>query len=79
MSKKSESTRPAEADKLEHDDPALQGEGNYTAARRVRESQKKFIDDGKVAPAARDAAPVDAAEERELREAEKAGLARAKR
>ncbi|HLL11160.1 MAG TPA: hypothetical protein VK570_08880 [Rubrivivax sp.] len=61
------------------DDPALQGEGNYTAARRHRESLENFIESGQVEDAARDAEPQSTAEERELQEAEEAGRERAKK
>lgn len=60
-------------------DPALQGEGNYTAARRHRESVENFVDSGKVEDAARDAAPQDPTEQREMQQAEEAGRARAKK
>lgn len=63
----------------DRDDPALQGEGNYTAARRHRESAEQFVDSGKVEEAARDAAPQDPAEQREMQQAEEAGRARAKK
>jgi len=58
---------------------AVEGEGNYTAARRHRQSVEQFVDDGKVEPAARDAAPDSAAEAEQLRSAEEAGRAHAKR
>lgn len=61
------------------DDPALQGEGNYAAARRHRESVEQFIDAGKVQSAAQNAAPADAAEAEELRAAEEEGKSHAKR
>lgn len=61
------------------DDPALQGEGNYTAARRHRESAENFVDSGKVEEAARDAAPQDPTEQREMQQAEEAGRARARK
>ena len=61
------------------DDPALQGEGNDTAARRHRESVEQFIDAGKVQSAAQNAAPADAAEAEELRAAEEEGKSHAKR
>ena len=61
------------------DDPALQGEGNYAAARRHRESVEQFIDAGKVQTAAENAAPADAAEAEELRAAEEEGKSHAKR
>lgn len=60
-------------------DPALQGEGNCTAARRHRESVKDFIGSGRVEDAARKAAPDDAAEARELKQAEEAGLSHARK
>jgi hypothetical protein len=60
-------------------DPALQGEGNYTAARRHRKSVEDFVDAGKVDAAAHDAAPDDAKQARELQEAEQAGRARARK
>ena len=61
------------------DDPALQGEGNYAAARRHRESVEQFIDAGKVQSAAENAAPADAAEAEDLRAAEEEGKSHAKR
>ena len=54
-------------------DPALQGEGNYTAARRHRESVKKFVGAGHVEEAARDAAPQTPQEADELKAAEAEG------
>jgi hypothetical protein len=60
-------------------DPALQGEGNYTAARRHRESVEQFVQSGKVEEAARDAAPQDPTEQREMQQAEEAGRERAKK
>ena len=51
-----------------------EGEGNRTAAKQYNDSQKKFVDRGKVDPAARDAAKaVDGAEGSELRKAEQIG------
>ncbi len=61
------------------DDPALQGEGNISAARRHRKSVEQFVEAGKVQPAADNAAPTDAAEAQELRDAEAEGRAHAKR
>lgn len=60
-------------------DPALQGEGNYIAARRHRASVKKFVQSGKVEQAADAAAPLDANEARDLLEAEKKGAAPARK
>lgn len=48
----------------------LQGEGNYDAAERYDEEARDFVASGKVKKAADDAAPKDAAERRELEEAE---------
>ena len=67
------------APRADSNDPALQGEGNYTAARRHRESVENFVDSGKVEEAARDAAPHDPTEQREMQQAEEAGRARAKK
>jgi len=60
-------------------DPALQGEGNYIAARRHRASVKKFIQSGKVTQAADAAAPHDGDEARVLLDAEKKGAAPARK
>lgn len=57
-------------------DPPLQGEGNYAAARRHRKSAEKFVDAGRVEQAAHHAAPKDAAEQREMQQAEQEGRAR---
>ena len=67
------------ADTADHGGPVLQGEGNYTAARRHRESVKKFVDSGQVEPAAREAAPDSPAEAQELKAAEDAGRAHARK
>ena len=60
-------------------DPALQGEGNYTAARRHREATEAFVESGRVEKAARDAAPKTALEAESLKAAERKGRAPAKR
>lgn len=60
-------------------DPAMQGEGNYTAARRHREAVEHFVAEGRVDQAARDAAPASAEEARDLEAAEAAGRAHARR
>ena len=62
-----------------NDDPALQGEGNYTAARRHRKSAESFVKSGQVGPAARAAAPKNEAEARAMKAAEKAGQQHAKK
>ena len=59
-------------------DPLMQGEGNYTAARRHRESVEKFVASGAVKEAAEAAPPRNEAEATELKKAEEAGKARAR-
>ena len=56
----------------------VQGEGNYEAARRYDEAQKRFVDSGKVERAAEQAAPKNQAEAEALRRAEEEGRSRAK-
>jgi len=56
----------------------LQGEGSYSAAQQYDDATRKFIKSGKVKNAARDAAPKNADEEREMLEAEEKGRAHAK-
>jgi hypothetical protein len=54
--------------------PDNEGEGSHTAARQYNDAQKRFAANGKVEPAARDAASaVDGPEGAELRAAETAG------
>ncbi len=60
-------------------DPQMQGEGNITAARRHRKSAENFVASGEVDRAAREAAPDSDEQAQELREAEKAGKAPARR
>lgn len=50
--------------------PDLQGEGNYTATRRYRESVETFVEEGKVKDAAQAAAPKTEAQRREMQAAE---------
>ena len=54
------------------------GEGNYTASRHYNDRAKQFAESGKVEQAARDAAPRDQDEARQLRDAEQAGKSRMK-
>lgn len=56
----------------------LQGEGNYTAAKEYDEATQAFIKSGKVKDAAKNAAPKNDAEAREMLEAEEKGRAHAK-
>jgi hypothetical protein len=52
-----------------------EGEGNKTAARHYNEDTRKFVKDGKVEQAAKDAEKaLDGAEGQELRKAEREGL-----
>lgn len=59
-------------------DKDMQGEGNYDAAKRFNETEKKFVDSGKVDQAARDAEPKNAKEDADMKRAEEAGRGRAK-
>jgi hypothetical protein len=56
----------------------MQGEGNYEAAKRFNEKQRKFAKSGRVDRAAADAAPKSEAEAKELARAEDIGRSRAK-
>ncbi len=60
-------------------DQANEGEGNHTAARHYNESQKAFVDSGKVGPAADKAVEaVDGPDGDALRAAEDAAKQRAR-
>ncbi len=54
------------------------GEGNYEATRQYNEGLKKHLETSDVEKEARDAAPRNAAEEKEMQEAERAGRGRAR-
>ncbi len=56
----------------------VQGEGNYEAARDFNEAERKFVASGKVAGAARAAAPKSEAERQAMVAAEEEGRRRAK-
>ncbi len=60
-------------------DPNMQGEGNITAARRNRSATEAFATSGKVAEAAKKAAPRDAQEAEAMRKAETIGLNKARK
>lgn len=79
MSSPSNPVPPHDTQTTTPEDPALQGEGNYTAARRHRKSVKDFIESGQVDEAARNAEPDSAEEARELQEAEKQGREHARK
>jgi hypothetical protein len=56
----------------------IQGEGDYEAARRYEKRTDDFIAAGKVAPAARNAAPRSKQEAADMKAAEKVGKNRSK-
>lgn len=56
----------------------MQGEGNYDASREYDEKTKAFAESGKVEQAARAAAPRNAQEKEDMRQAEAEGRSRAK-
>ena len=62
----------------EQADPAMQGEGNRTAARRYNEETTDFARSGRVEQAARDARPAGADEARDLQRAEAEGKSHAR-
>ncbi|PPD42681.1 MAG: hypothetical protein CTY15_11965 [Methylocystis sp.] len=56
-----------------------EGEGNRTAAKQYNDSQRKFVESGKVEPAAKDAErALETEEAEELKRAEEKGLAHAR-
>ena len=57
---------------------AVQGEGNYEAAREFNAAQRRFVESGKVPAAARGAAPKNDAERQQLQDAEEEAKRRAK-
>ena len=59
-------------------DPAMQGEGNRTAARRYNEETTEFAQSGRVEQAAREARPAGAEEARDLERAEAEGKSHAR-
>ena len=64
---------------IDAQDPAIEGEGSYTATRRHRESVERFIQDDRVDDAARDAAPDSPDEADTLRRAEEEGRRHARK
>jgi|KBSMisStandDraft_5_1062788.scaffolds.fasta_scaffold05848_3 hypothetical protein len=75
---KTGAARDADAKPAAIDKDGVQGEGNYTAAREFDEAERKFVASGKVAAAARAAAPKTDAEQQEMLAAEEEGKRRAK-
>jgi hypothetical protein len=76
---KGRATKTTKPEQPVEDDPPMQGEGNYTAARRYDKAQEAFVKAGKVDEAAQKAKPNGPREAEELAEAEKAGRAKARR
>lgn len=58
--------------------PNVQGEGDYEAARRYREDVKDFVDKADIDKAAHEAAPKSPDEQREMSEAERVGKSHSK-
>jgi hypothetical protein len=56
----------------------VEGEGSYSGTRNYNQRTKKFVESGKVAPAARRARPANAKDAREMEQAERAGRRRAR-
>jgi hypothetical protein len=57
----------------------VEGEGSYSGTRDYNERTRKFIKSGKVAKAARAAAPKSEAEKHAMQKAERIGRSRAKK
>ena len=57
----------------------VEGEGSYSGTRDYNERTKKFIQSGKVAKAARAAAPRSEGEKQAMQKAERIGRSRAKK
>ena len=71
-------TGTEDASAAQVDKDGIQGEGNYEAARRFNDAERKFVASGKVESAARAAKPKSEAERRQMIEAEEQGKRRAK-
>lgn len=56
----------------------IEGEGSYTGAKQYNDATKKFVDQGKVEKAAKDAKPKSEQEARDMRDAERDGKSHAK-
>jgi hypothetical protein len=70
-------TAKASAVRATGESDGVQGEGNYAAARAFNDAERKFVASGKVAAAARAAAPRTEAERLSMLEAERVGKTRA--
>jgi len=60
------------------ENPDVQGEGDYDAARRYRKEVKDYVDSADIDKAAHDAAPKSPDEQREMDEAEREGRSHSK-
>jgi len=58
--------------------PGPYGEGNYEATRKYNEGVKEHVENHDIEKEARDAAPRSAAEEQEMKDAEREAASRAK-
>jgi hypothetical protein len=68
-----------EKEAAKNEGQANEGEGNRTAAKQYNEAQRKFVESGKVGPAAKDAEhALETEEAEELKRAEEKGLAHAR-
>jgi hypothetical protein len=61
-----------------HDEPKIQGEGDYESARRYRRDVEDYVKTADIDRAAREAEPDNPEEARELEKAEEIGKSRAK-
>jgi hypothetical protein len=75
---KTEDRRKSDAGPSKINKDGVQGESNYEAAREFNEAERKFVASGKVAAAARAAAPRSETEQQEMIAAEHEGKRRAK-
>ena len=86
MSSRSSSSHKAERQDVRNneaaspgdDEDAIQGEGDYRAGRNFNASERQFVASGKVAAAAKAAAPKSDVEQKAMLAAERAGKGRAK-
>ena len=69
---------PADIERPEDDNPEMQGEGNRTAARHYNQATKRFVEQGKVGPAAEASKPASPGEQRDMERAEEEGRSHAK-
>jgi len=79
MGKSKQGVDPAKKDQTIESNAPLQGEGNYTAARRYDKAQEKFAQSGQVDEAAHRAAPQTDAEREAMKKAEEEGRRHARK